>query len=107
MNKIKTNDDVIFIAGKNKGSKGKVFKRTDDKVWVKGCNLQKKHVKPNPQTNEQGGIREIEAPVNVSNLAYMNPETGKPDRVGFKFEIAEDGTTTQKRFLKSNNTIID
>ncbi|AWB68589.1 50S ribosomal protein L24 [Saccharobesus litoralis] len=100
--KIRSNDEIIVIAGKDKGKTGKVTKvLTNDKVIVEGVNLVKKHVKPNPQIEEQGGIKEQEAPIHVSNVAIYNTATGKADRVGFR---VEDGKKV--RFFKSNNELI-
>lgn len=87
MQKIRRDDEVIVIAGKDKGKRGKVLKvLADDRLVVGGVNLVKRHTKPNPMLNQQGGIVEKEAPLHVSNVAIFNPETSKADRVGFKVE---------------------
>ncbi|TGD74220.1 50S ribosomal protein L24 [Mangrovimicrobium sediminis] len=87
MLKIKRDDEVIVLAGKDKGKRGKVRKVLDDnRVIVAGINMVKKHTKPNPQAGVAGGIVEKEAPIQVSNVAIFNPGTGKADRVGFKLE---------------------
>ncbi|MFV8818504.1 50S ribosomal protein L24 [Haliea sp. E17] len=87
MLKIKRDDEVIVLAGKDKGKRGKVRKVLDDnRVIVAGINMVKKHTKPNPQAGVAGGIVEKEAPIQVSNVAIFNPGTGKADRVGFKVE---------------------
>ena len=87
MQKIRRNDEIIVIAGKDKGKRGKVQKvLADGRVVVGGVNIVKKHVKPNPMLGQQGGIVEKEAPIQVSNVAIFNPETNKADRVGFKVE---------------------
>ena len=87
MLKIKSEDEVIILAGKDKGKRGKVRKVLDDnRVIVTGINMNKKHTKPNPQAGVAGGIVEKEAPIQVSNVAIFNPTTGKADRVGFKVE---------------------
>ena len=101
--KIRRDDEVVVLAGKDKGKQGKVLKVLTDKdrVIVEGVNVVKKHQKPNPALGESGGIVETEAPIHVSNVAILNPETGKADRVGFRFE---DGKKV--RFFKSNNAII-
>ena len=101
--KIRRDDEVIVLAGKDKGKTGKVTKVLveDSKVFVEGINLIKKHQKPVPQLQQPGGIVEKEAPLNVSNIAIVNPATGKADRVGFR---VEDGKKV--RFFKSNNEII-
>ena len=87
MLKIKRDDEVIVLAGKDKGKRGKV--RTvlaNNKVIVSGVNMMKKHTKPNPQAGVAGGIVESEAPIQVSNVAIFNAATNKADRVGFKVE---------------------
>jgi large subunit ribosomal protein L24 len=101
--KIRRDDEVIVIAGKDKGKTGKVLKviAGTERVIVEGINLIKKHTKPVPQLQQPGGIVEKEASINVSNVAIVNPETGKADRVGFKFE---DGNKI--RFFKSNGKTI-
>jgi large subunit ribosomal protein L24 len=87
MLKIKRDDEVIILAGKDKGKRGKVRKVLDDnRVIVSGINMMKKHTRPNPQAGVAGGIVEKEAPIQVSNVAIFNPATGKADRVGFKVE---------------------
>jgi|SRR5690554_1188611 len=87
MRKIKRDDEIIVIAGRDKGKRGKVVRvLPDDKVIVAGINIVKKHQKPNPQMGVPGGIVEIEAAMNVSNVAIYNAATGKADRVGFKVE---------------------
>jgi large subunit ribosomal protein L24 len=98
MRKIKSNDDVVVIAGKDKGKRGKVTKVLDDnRVIVSGVNMVKRHTKPNPQLQIAGGIVEKEAAIQVSNVAIVNPETNKADRVGF---ASEDGKKI--RVFKSN-----
>jgi large subunit ribosomal protein L24 len=86
--KIRRDDEVIVLAGKDKGKTGKVTKVLveDSKVFVEGINLIKKHQKPVPQLQQPGGIVEKEAPLHVSNIAIVNPATGKADRVGFRDE---------------------
>ena len=88
--KIKKGDEIIVLAGKDKGRQGKVLSvRKNHRVVVEGINMCKKHMRPNPQKNIQGGIVDKEQPIHVSNLAIYNPTTKKADRVGFKF--LEDG----------------
>jgi large subunit ribosomal protein L24 len=102
MRKIKRNDEVVILAGKDKGKRGKIQKVLDnDRVLVTGINLVKKHTKPNPQAGVQGGIVEQEAPLQVSNVAIFNPTTNKADRVGFKV----DGDTKVRIFKSSGDTI--
>jgi len=87
MQKIRRNDEVIVIAGKDKGKRGKVQKvLADNRLVVTGINMVKRHTKPNPMSGVQGGIVEKEAPLNASNVAIFNAETSKADRVGFKIE---------------------
>jgi large subunit ribosomal protein L24 len=85
MNKILKGDDIIVIAGRDKGKRGKVALRSDDShVLVDGVNLVKKHTKPNPMKGTNGGIVEKTMPIHQSNVAIFNPATGKADRVGIK-----------------------
>jgi len=87
MNKIHKGDDVIVIAGRDKGKRGKVVLRKDDShVVVEGINLVKKHAKPNPMKGEVGGIVEKTMPIHQSNVAIYNAVTGKADRVGIKVQ---------------------
>jgi large subunit ribosomal protein L24 len=87
MNKIRKGDEVIVLAGKDKGKRGKVSLRKDDQyVVVDGINLVKKHTKPNPMKGTTGGIVEKAMPIHQSNVAIFNPSTGKADRVGIKVE---------------------
>ena len=103
MRKIKCNDEVIVIAGKDKGKRGTVTRLVgEDKVVVGGINIVKRHTKPNPNAGQAGGIIEKEAAINISNIAIFNPESSKADRVGFK---VEDGKKT--RIFKSTNKAID
>jgi large subunit ribosomal protein L24 len=104
MRKIKKDDQVIVIAGKDKGKRGSIQRVLDEKhVIVAGINMVKKHVKPNPQLNVQGGIVEREARIDVSNVAVFNSKTKKADRVGFKKE--QDGKKV--RVYKSTGDLID
>ena len=102
MLKIKKDDEVIVITGKDKGKKGKVLKVLDQKLIVSGINVVKRHTKPNPNKGVAGGIVEKEAAIQVSNVAIFNPQTEKADKVGFK--VQEDGTKV--RYYKSNNDVI-
>lgn len=103
MQKIKKGDEVIVITGKDKGKTGSVLSVTDDRILVENCNIAKKHVKPNPNVGETGGIVDKEMPLHISNVALFNPATGKGDRVGIK--TLKDGTKV--RFFKSNNEVVD
>ncbi|MBI5889284.1 MAG: 50S ribosomal protein L24 [Nitrosomonadales bacterium] len=103
MRKIKKNDDVIVITGKDKGSRGNVLSVLDnDRVLVSGINKVKKHQKPNPVKGTSGGIVEIEKPIHISNIAIYNATTKKADRVGVK--QLEDGSKV--RVFKSNGEMI-
>ena len=104
MNKIRKGDEVVILAGKDRGRRGAVLRRVDDEhVVVEGINRVKKHVRPNPMKGQVGGIVEKEMPINVSNVALFNPATQKADRVGFK-EL-EDGRKV--RFFKSNGEVVE
>jgi large subunit ribosomal protein L24 len=103
MRKIKRDDQVVVIAGKDKGKRGKVVSvLANDRVVVAGVNIIKKHTKPNPNAGVAGGIVEKEASLHVSNVAIVNPETQKADRVGFKLENGE-----KLRVFKSTQKSID
>ena len=103
MEKIRKGDEVIVLAGKDKGKRGQVLSRVDAQhVLVEGINRVKKHVKPNPMKGEVGGIREKEMPVDQSNVALINPQTKKADRVGFK--VLADGKKV--RVFKSNGEVV-
>ena len=102
MRKIKKNDDVIIIAGKDKGNRGSVLSVLDDTVLVSGINKVKKHQKPNPVKGVAGGIVEIEKPIHISNVAIYNAATKKADRVGVK--SLEDGRKV--RVFKSSGEVI-
>jgi large subunit ribosomal protein L24 len=85
MNKIRKGDKIEVLAGKDKGKQGTVLEvREDNRVLVEGVNMVKKHVKPNPNLGETGGIVAREAALHISNVALVNPATGKGERVGFK-----------------------
>lgn len=110
MKRIKRGDTVIVITGKSKKHIGKVLQVVGDKVVVEGANLIKKHVKPNPQLEQRGGIVTKEAALHVSNVALYNPATKKADKVGFKY-IEQDGLESHAkkkvRYFKSNNELVD
>ncbi|MBJ40817.1 MAG: 50S ribosomal protein L24 [Gammaproteobacteria bacterium] len=104
MNKLKKGDSVIVISGKDKGKKGEIIKVIEpDKLLVTNINLAKKHVKPNPNKEETGGIIEREMPLHISNVMMLNPITKKRDKIGFK--KLEDGKKV--RVYKSNKEVID
>jgi large subunit ribosomal protein L24 len=99
MRKIKKGDNVVVIAGRDKGKRGDVAQIVDDRhVIVNGVNQVKKHAKPNPMKNQPGGIVTKEMPIDVSNVAIWNPVTQKPDRIGLR--MLEDGRKV--RFFKGN-----
>ncbi|MFN7094507.1 MAG: 50S ribosomal protein L24 [Burkholderiales bacterium] len=103
MKKIRKGDEVIVIAGKDKGKTGQVLQVVEgDKVVVAGVNVVKKHAKPNPVKGLTGGIIDKVMPLHASNVALYNPETKKADRVGFKIE---DGKKV--RVLKSTGKLVD
>ena len=103
MEKIRKGDEVIVLTGRDKGKKGQVTQRVSETlVLVDGINQVRKHVRPNPMKGEQGGITTKTLPIQVSNVALVNPATGKADRVGFR--ILEDGTKV--RFFKSNGELV-
>ena len=94
MNKLRTGDEVIVITGKDKGKRGTVSARVSESLLlVEGLNQVKKHQKPNPMKNEAGGIVPKSMPIQQSNLAIYNPQSGKADRVGV--QLADDGTKTR------------
>jgi len=103
MNRIRKGDQVIVIAGKNKGQKGEVSRVVGDHVFVQNVNLVKRHTKPNPQANQPGGIIEREASINISNVQLFNSVTGKGERVGFK--KLEDGRKV--RVFRPSGEVVD
>lgn len=104
MNRIKKGDEVIVLAGKDKGRRGNVIRLMEkNRVLVENINMAKRHTKANPQAGVAGGIIEKEMPLNISNVGLYNPATGKADRIGFKF--LEDGRKV--RYFKSNNEVVD
>lgn len=104
MKKIVKGDKVVVLAGRDKGKQGTVQEMLGNgRALVEGVNMVKKHVRPNPNKGETGGIIDREASIDVSNLALVNPTTGKADRVGFK--TLEDGKKV--RFFKSNGEVAD
>lgn len=102
MNKIRKGDEVIVTTGKDKGRRGTVLQVFDDeRVLVEGVNLAKKHVKPNPNVGEQGGIQDKAMPLDISNVLVFNPKSKKGERVGFRVE--KDGTKV--RVFKSGDVV--
>ncbi len=104
MRRIKKGDDVIVIAGRDKGRRGNVLKMMGNgRALVDNVNIVKRHTKGNPNTGETGGILEKEAAIQLSNIALYNPVTKKGERVGFK--TLEDGRKV--RYFKSNDEVVD
>ncbi len=102
MNKIRKGDEVIVTTGKDKGRRGTVLQVfADDRVLVEGINLAKKHIKPNPNIGEMGGIKDKAMPLDISNVLVFNPKTKKGERVGFRVE--KDGTRV--RVFKSGDAV--
>ena len=102
MQRIRKGDEVIVLAGRDKTRRGVVLSRVgDDKVVVEGINVAKKHVKPNPMLNNPGGIVNKNMPIHISNVAIINPETGKADKVRIK-EV--DGRKV--RVFRSNDKVV-
>ena len=102
-NKIRRDDEIIVLAGKDKGKQGKVLKvlPASNRLIVEGVSMIKKHTKPNPQLGVAGGIIEKEASIHVSNVAIYNSKTGKADRVGFRLEGEK-----KVRFFKSDGELV-
>ena len=103
MDKIRKGDEIVVIAGKDKGKRGTVSVRVDaEHVVVEGVNSAKKHVKPNPVKGVVGGKVDKDMPLHVSNVSLYNPTTQKADRVGFK--LLEDGTKV--RVFRSSGEVV-
>lgn len=105
MNRIKKGDQIVVIAGKDKGKRGTVLKIINDidAVVVENVNMAKRHTKGNPMQGTAGGIVEKETPIHMSNIAIWNPVLNQPDRIGIK--TLEDGKKV--RFFKKNNEVVD
>lgn len=103
--KIKKNDTVEVISGKDAGTRGRVLRidRDRERVVVEGVNMIKRHTRPNPQRRVQGGIVEREAPIHVSNVMVVSPDSGRPTRVGIK--VLDDGRKV--RVAKVDGAILD
>jgi len=102
MNKIRKGDEVIVKAGKDKGRRGTVLQVFDDeRILVEGVNLAKKHIKPNPNIGELGGIKDTAMPLDISNVLVFNPKSKKGERVGFRVE--KDGKKV--RIFKSGDVV--
>lgn len=104
MKKIRKGDQVIVLAGRDKGKRGAVLRVLDEmRLLVQNINMVKRHTKPNPQRNVPGGIVDKEAPIHVSNIALVNPVTGKGERIGFK--TLADGRKV--RIWKKSGEVVD
>jgi large subunit ribosomal protein L24 len=104
MNRIRKGDEVIVIAGRDKGRRGTVLRVFDDeRLLVENINVVKKHQRPNPQRGVAGGIVEKEMPLDASNVMLWNPVAKKGDRIGIR--TLEDGKKV--RYFKSNNEVVD
>jgi len=103
MKRIKKGDQVIVIAGKDKGRQGTVLTVSEDSILVEAVNMVKKHAKANPMAGVEGGIIDKAMPMAISNVMLFNPMTNKGDRVGFK--TLEDGRKV--RYYKSNGEVVD
>jgi len=102
MNKIRKGDEIIVQAGKDKGRRGTVLQVFDDeRILVEGVNLAKKHIKPNPNIGELGGIKDTAMPLDISNVLVFNPKSKKGERVGFRVE--KDGKKV--RIFKSGDVV--
>lgn len=106
-NKVRVGDEVIVIAGKDRGRRGTVTHVLDSKkVIVEGLNLAKKHVRPDPNQGIQGGIEEKEMPLDMSNVMVFNQQLGKGERIGFKW-LNEGGAPRKVRVFKPSGEVID
>jgi large subunit ribosomal protein L24 len=103
MRKIKVGDDVMVVAGKDKGKRGRVLRVDGDRLVVENVNMAKKHQKQNPQRGVPGGIVDKEMPIHISNLGLYNPSKDGADRVGFK--VLADGKKV--RVFKSDGEVVD
>lgn len=105
--RIRSGDEVVVIAGKDRGRRGTVTRvRDDDKILVEGINVAKKHVRPDPNQGIQGGIEEREMPLHISNVMLYNPDAKKGERVGFKW-LGEGAERRKVRVYKSSGEVID
>lgn len=106
MRKIRKNDEIVVICGKDKGRRGTVISVKDNKIVVSGVNVAKKHQKPNPNAGVEGGIINVDMPMDASNVMLVNPATDQGDRVGFKF-VDEGDKQKKVRYFKSNGELVD
>jgi len=104
MNKIRKGDEVIVTTGKDKGRRGTVLEVfADDRVLVEGVNLAKKHIKPNPNIGEMGGIKDKAMPLDISNVLVFNPKSKKGERVGIR--VNDDGS--KERIFRGTGDVVD
>ena len=103
MNRIRKGDQILVIAGKNKGQRGEVLRVDGERVFVANVNLVKRHTKPNPQAQQAGGIVEREASIHLSNVQLFNPASNKGERVGAK--TLADGRKV--RVFRSTGEVVD
>jgi large subunit ribosomal protein L24 len=102
MKKIKTNDTVIVIAGKDCGKQGQVLQVCGARVVVAGVNLVKKHQKPDPNRNKAAAIIAKEAPLHISNVALLHPKTQKASKV-----VVEERDGKKVRIFKTDGALVD
>lgn len=103
MNKIRKGDEIVVISGRDKGRRGTVLSVLEGHLLVENINVVKRHTKPNPQKNVQGGIVPKEMPIDLSNVMLWNPVAKKGDRIGLR--TLADGRKV--RFFKSNKEVVD
>ena len=103
MQKLRRDDEIIVLAGKDKGKRGTISQIVGDRVIVGGVNMVKKHTKPNPNLGQPGGIIEKEAAIHISNVAIFNPEKNAADRI--TIQVGDDGM--KKRVFSSSNEAVD
>ncbi len=106
---IRKGDTVIVISGNDKGARGRVLRVFADKgtAIVEGVNMRKKHMRPNPSKGIQGGVVAQESPIRVCKLLPVDPETGKPTRVGHKFLVGPDGKKRKVRIARRSGAELD
>ena len=104
MNKIRKGDEVIVTTGKDKGRRGTVLQVfADERVLIEGVNLAKKHIKPNPNIGEMGGIKDKAMPLDISNVLVFNPKSKKGERVGIR--VNDDGS--KERIFRGTGDVVD
>lgn len=106
MKRIKKNDTVVVITGREKGKTGKVLRVVGDRVTIEKLNLVKRHTRPT-EKHRQGGIVEKEAPMHLSNVQLVSPSTGKPVRVGYKLVEDGAGKSRKVRFARQTGEVLD